>query len=151
MRGLIVVGVLLSLALAACGGDEDDVDTNVPIMYAMTYIQNADTPNQDEPRGIVPPNAGKQVCLIPATASQHFEGTCEWKISSTLDGGWIAIYLETWKCADYNALAASDTQCPGETGSHEWDYQVAPDGTTTLVVQKGEPAPESLGAGAPSQ
>jgi hypothetical protein len=97
------------------------------------------------------PKAGKQDCLIPATASQHVEGTCEWAISSTSDGGWIARYFETWKCADYNALARNSDFCAGETGTHEGDYQVVPDGTSRLVVQTGEPAPESLGAGAPGQ
>lgn len=151
MRGLLVVAALLSVALLACGGDGDDSDTSVPILYAMTHIQNADTPNQVEPRGVVLPGAGKQDCLIPATATQHLEGTCEWEISSTSDGGWVARYFETWKCADYVALGGDSGLCPGETGTHEWDYQIAPDGTTELVVQTGDAPPESLGAGAPGQ
>lgn len=152
MRFFIIPTLLLVVGLAACSGSEDsDSDTNRAIMYTMTYIQNEDTPNQDEPRGAATPEEGKHDFLIPASGSDYVEGTCEWDVSSTSDGGWIAKYSETWNCADYNALAGNDVLCTRETGRHEWDYQVAPDGTTELVLQSGEPAPEGLAAGAPGQ
>jgi hypothetical protein len=120
-------------------------------MRAINFIQNGETPDQVEPRGLAPLLMGEQDCLIPATSDSYLEGTCEWKTSQSSDGGWVASYVETWKCEDYNALAGTTEFCRGETGTHKWDYLIAPDGTTTLFIQTGDPAPEGLGAGAPGQ
>jgi len=150
MRILLISTLVLVAAFAACGGDDGpDHDTSKAIMYTTTYIHDTDTPGLEEPRGTATPHDGKHDCLIPAGASDYLEGTCEWDVASTDDGGWLVKYLETWKCADYNSRVGNTTFCPEETGTHQWIYQVDPVGNTRFLSDGGEPAPEGLGAGAP--
>lgn len=146
---LLLAALAAALTLAACGGDDDNAGDALAVMYATKYIHDQDTPNQVEPRGAFAPE-GEQDCLIPATDSAYVEGTCEWDVTEVPQGGWVAKFIETWKCEDFNAIAGNSDFCTGESGSRSWNYEIAPDGTTELFNQTGDQPPESLGAGAPN-
>ena len=149
MRAALLATLAAALLLTACGGDDEpDSDTILPILNTMAFIQDNETPGQVEPRGAIIPASGPQDCEIPATPGNFIEGTCEWDVGPTGDGGWVVKYIETWSCEDIAQFEPSPEFCVDDEGRHEWNYLVAADGSAELVFEGGEPPPESLTEGA---
>ena len=144
----VALVALGSLLLVGCGegGDSGEQDSQ-PLILMAEYFDSAAQSGEVRPAGFVPLSGGEHDCLIPAKPAM--EGKCEWKVQAAGDG-WIVSVIETWKCADYNAQQGTEAFCLRETGTRQWDYEITADGSVTLFIEKGDPAPETLIESAPS-
>ncbi len=144
MRILYLALFLCGFLFIACGDDNNGgSDYARAISIAANPIPVADTEDQVKPGGFVLPQTGVQDCVIPAKQGTYVNGKCEWKVEKNGEG-WFLTYTEQWNCADYNAIQGSTDFCAGETGTHEWSYDVAPDGRAGLLVENGDSPPEAL-------